>query len=241
MARINAKHSISKKREERILALGNELGDRTLKILFGGTNIDIKQIKPEIIEEIRRINGLIKEERFEKAKEKIKKAIKKHPNDPHLLNLQMLSEFSFKAIDSENTDYTKIREMGCRILESAVNNNLKLQIVFSLNNLGVIANFEGLSEYSKALYLAAHYIDKDSYLPLLNLVAWSSRKNLLDEAMEWVYKIIDKYPNWSENEEITTFFKKDIAIHNLRRHQPFIDKIIKKIKRKSKDEKIRLA
>ena len=218
--------------DERILALRKELGDRILKIMFGGTNIDIKQIKPEIIEKIRRINGFIKEEKFEKAKEEIKKAIKKHPNDPDILNLQMLLEFSFRTIDSENTDYTKIREIGCRILESAVNDNLKHQIVFSLNNLGVIANFEGLSEYSKALYLAAHYIDKDSYLPLLNLVAWSSRKNLLDEAMEWVYKIIDKYPDWLENKEIRIFFANDESLHKLRSYDIFKNEVLNKIKKK---------
>ena len=98
-----------------------------------------------------------------------------------------------------------------------------------INNLGFIAHNEGHDEYSKAMYLAAHFIDDKALFALCNLAGWNARRNRLDEALVWVRRIMEVFPDWLDNEEIVSFFEKDESLHNLRSSDKFKSEVLSQI------------
>ena len=85
------------------------------------------------------------------------------------------------------------------------------------------------------MYLAAHFIDNMAIPPIANIAGWYSRKGELEKSQKWIEKIIELYPDWHENEEITTFLLKDEMLRNLRSYEPFKEKVLKVLKGKKRE------
>ena len=173
------------------------------------------------------INALIREERLEEAASRLDDALKQYPNEPGLLNLRVVLD----VIDKPFGSYQQARESCIAALETAVNRDNTFYTSHILNNMALIAHKEGHDEFSKAMYLAAHFIDRSAFPPLINLAAWNSRKGNLPEAMEWVERILARFPDWQNNDEITTFFIKDESLFNLREYNEFRQRVLAKLDR----------
>jgi len=203
-----------------------ELGKRTIS-LPSRTERDehIDRDSPEIRKIGGAINALIREERLEDARSCLDEALALYPDEPGLLNLRVVLD----VIDKPFGSYQKARESCIAALETAVNRDNFFYTSHILNNMALIAHKEGHDEFSKAMYLAAHFIDRSAFPPLFNLAAWNSRRGNLPEAMQWIERIQATFPDWRENEEIITFFQKDESLANLRNYHPFKEKTLSKI------------
>jgi hypothetical protein len=100
--------------------------------------------------------------------------------------------------------------------------------------MGYVAHNEGHDEFSKMMYLAAHFIDRREIFPMRNLACWYSRRGDLEEALSWIDKILDAYPDWKTRPDIATFLKKDEGLNRLRSYQPFIDKVLSEVDKEPK-------
>ncbi len=203
---------------ERERALRIELSKRTISVPSRtARDEDIDRDSDEIREIGGAINGLIREERLEEARARLDEALSQYPDEPGLLNLRVVLD----VIDKPFGSYQQARESCIAALETAVNKDNIFYTSHILNNMALIAHKEGHDEFSKAMYLAAHFIDRTAFPPLINLAAWNSRKGNLPEAMEWVDRILETFSDWQNNDEITTFFIKDESLSNLRQYEPF--------------------
>lgn|GEM_PF-1624899 len=211
---------------ERERALRIELSKRTISIPSRTERDErIDRDSPEIREIGGAINTLIREERLEEARARLDEALVQYPDEPGLLNLRVVLDI----MDKPFGDYRQARKNCETALETAVNKDNVFYTCHILNNMALIAHKEGHEEFSKAMYLAAHFIDRTAFPPLINLAAWNSRKSQLEEAMEWIDRILETFPDWRENEEIVTFFRKDESLANLRSYGPFKMKVLSKI------------
>jgi len=208
---------------ERERALRIELSKRTISVPSRSERDEQIDRDSEHIREIGgAINTLIREERLEEAGRRLDEAISRHPDEPGLLNLRVVLD----VIDKSFGNYQKARESCIAALESATDRDNVYYTSHILNNMALIAQKEGHDEYSKAMYLAAHFIDREAFPPLINLAAWNSRKGNLQEAMAWIERIHATFPDWRDNEEITSFFIKDESLSNLRNYGPFKETVL---------------
>jgi tetratricopeptide (TPR) repeat protein len=180
------------------------------------------------------IANLIHEGSSEKARELIEMELNKNPDELRFMNLMMILEMFAGPIG----DYSKARSFGTRVMDAAVGKNRPHYVQAALTNLGIIAQREGLDDYSKVLYLAAHFIDKDDINSLQNLASWEARRNNLDRAQKYIDSIIDVVnktcTNWvEERQDIVDWLLKDSSLSALRSdYQPFQQKVINKIRTK---------
>ncbi len=215
--------------DERELALRKELSKRTLSMPPRDARDEGMDTDPEHIKKIGSdISHLIREERLEEARERLESEIKKYPDEPGLLNLQFALNMMLKPFGS----YDKAKESTAKALELAVNRNSSYFARVAINNMALVAQKEGHDEFSKAMYLAAHFIDNKAITPMANIAGWYSRKGELEKSQKWIEKIIEIYPDWHENEEIKTFLLKDEMLRNLRSYRPFKERVLKVINRK---------
>lgn len=212
---------------ERERALRKELAQRTINL--SSSNISERQNaddSPELIEIGRQITRLIDEEMLEDARELLAESLKQFPNALMLLNFQMILD----SLQKQFGDYKKAKETGLKLIEKAMLEGNSYYTMVGMNNLGLIAHKEGHEEFSLAMYLAAHNIDKEALFALCNLAGWYSRKNDPEKAMYWVNRIVASNENWNKNQEIVNFFKKDESLFNLRQHDDFQKEILSKLK-----------
>jgi len=217
---------------EKELALRKELSKRTLSMPSRSPRDEQTDTDSEDIKKVgSEISLLIQEERLEEAKERLGKEIKKYPDEPGLLNLQFALDMMLKPLGS----YDKAKESTGKAMELAIERNSLYFVRVAINNMALVAHKEGHEEYSRAMYLAAHFIDDMAIPPIANIAGWYSRKGDLEKSQKWIEKIIELYPDWHENEEITTFLLKDEMLRNLRSYEPFKDKVLKTIKEKKRE------
>ncbi|UCC81157.1 MAG: hypothetical protein JSW64_07315 [Candidatus Zixiibacteriota bacterium] len=215
--------------DERELALRKELSKRTLSMPSRDARDEGLDTDPEHIKKIgSEISHLIHEEKLEEARERLEREIESYPEEPGLLNLQFALNMMLRPFGS----YDKAIESTGRALELAVRRNSSYFVRVAINNMALVAQKEGHEEFSKAMYLAAHFIDNMAIPPMANIAGWYSRKGELEKSQKWIEKIIELYPNWHENEEIKTFLLKDEMLRNLRSYAPFKEKVLKKIRKK---------
>lgn len=211
---------------ERERALRIELSKRTISI---PSRTERDEALDKDSAEIRhiggQINSLIREEKLVEARDRLNKALEDYPDEPGLLNLRVVLD----VIDKPFGNYEQARKNCIVALETSVNRDNVYYTSHILNNMALIAHKEGHEECSKAMYLAAHFIDRSAFPPLINLAAWNARKNRLAAAMDWVDRITRAFPDWAVNEEIITFFKKDESLANLRSYTPFKERILSKL------------
>lgn len=211
---------------ERERALRRELSKRTISIP-SRTERDERIDRDSL--EIRKIgsaiNDLIREEKLEEAGVELEKALARYPGEPGLMNLRVVLDI----IDKPFGNYSRARQNCESALECAVEKDNDFYASHILNNMALIALKEGHEEFSKAMYLAAHFIDRKAFPPLINLAAWNSRKGKLEEAMKWIDRILETFPDWLQNEEIVTFFIKDESLANLRKYDPFRERVLAKM------------
>jgi len=211
---------------ERERALRIELSKRTISI---PSRTERDEDIARDSEQIRRIGGeindLIREERLEEAQSRLSEALGQFPDEPGLMNLQVVLDI----INKPYGNYARARGSCSVALETAVEKENIFYTSHILNNMALIAHKEGHEEYSKAMYLASHFIDQTAFPPMFNLAAWNSRKGNLPEAMHWIDKVISTFPDWQDNEEIVTFFRKDESLANLRAYKPFLEQVLSKL------------
>jgi len=213
-------------------ALRKELSKRTLSMPSRSPRDEQIDTDPEDIKRVgSEISRLIHEERLEEAKERLEKEIEKHPDEPGLLNLQFALNMMLKPFGN----YDKAKESTGKAMELAIERDSSYFVRVAINNMALVAQKEGHEEFSKAMYLAAHFIDNMAIPPIANIAGWYSRKGELEKSQKWIEKIIELYPDWHENEEITTFLLKDEMLRNLRSHEPFKEKVLKAINGKKQE------
>ncbi len=218
--------------DEKERALRKELSKRTLSMPPLSTRDEQKDADPEDISRIGRdISRLIHEERLEDAKERLEMEIKKYPDEPGLLNLQFALNMMLKPSGS----YDKAKDSTGKAMELAIERKSSYFVRVAINNMALVAQKEGHEEFSKTMYLAAHFIDNMAIPPIANIAGWYSRKGELEKSQKWIEKIIELYPDWHENEEITTFLLKDEMLRNLRSYEPFKEKVLKVLKGKKRE------
>jgi tetratricopeptide (TPR) repeat protein len=211
---------------ERERALRIELGKRTISIPSRTEREEkIDRDSPQVREIGARINDLIRQERLEEARDRLREALAENPDQPGLLNLQVVLDIMVRPFGN----YEQARKNCALALETAVEQNNLYYTCHILNNMALIAHKEGHNEYSKAMYLAAHHIDPQAFPPMLNLAAWNARRGNLVQAQKWIERILDAFPDWTGNSEIVTFFLKDESLTNLRRYRPFMENVLSKI------------
>jgi tetratricopeptide (TPR) repeat protein len=214
--------------DERELALRKELSKRTLSMPSRDARDEQLDTDPEDIKKIgSEISHLIHEERLEEAKEQLEEALENHPEEPGLLNLQFALNMMLKPFGS----YDEAKKSTGKAMELAVKRGSAYFTRVALNNMALAAQKEGHEEFSKAMYLAAHFIDNMAIPPMANMAGWYSRRGELEESMSWIEKLIELYPDWHKNDEITTFLLKDEMLKNLRSYGPFNKKVLNEIKR----------
>ena len=212
--------------DEKVRALRKELADRTINLTSRAEhNQNIAGDSPYVQKVGKKISQLIYEERLEEARERLEKVLSEHPEEPGFLNLQM----ALNMLDKPFGNYDQAKINGSILMKVSVEKDNSYYTMMTLNNMGLIAHNEGHDEYSKLMYLAAHFIDKTDLVPLANLAGWCSRRNQLEEAQNWIDRIIKAYPNWLEKENVKIFFKKDESLHNLRSYKPYKDKVLSKM------------
>jgi tetratricopeptide (TPR) repeat protein len=218
--------------DEKERRLRKELSKRTLSMPSRSPRDDQRDTDSEDIRKIgSEVSRLIQEERQEEAKERLEKEIKRYPNEPGLLNLQFALDMMLKPLGS----YDKAKESTAKAMELAIERDSPYFVRVAINNMALVAQKEGHEEFSKAMYLAAHFIDNMAIPPIANIAGWYSRKGELEKSQRWIEKIIELYPGWQENEEITTFLLKDEMLRNLRSYEPFKEKVLKVIKGKKRE------
>ncbi|UCE65223.1 MAG: hypothetical protein JSU85_10120 [Candidatus Zixiibacteriota bacterium] len=220
--------------DEKERALRKELSERTLSMPSLSPRDEKINADPEDISRVgSEISRLIHEERLEEARERLEKEIEQHPDEPGLLNLQFALNMMLKPFG----DYNKAKESTGKAMELAIERKSSYFVRVAINNMALVAQKEGHEEFSKTMYLAAHFIDNTAIPPIANIAGWYSRKGELEKSQKWIEKIIELYPDWCENEEITTFLLKDEMLRNLRSYQPFKKKVLKVIKKKNRRPK----
>jgi tetratricopeptide (TPR) repeat protein len=215
--------------DERELALRRELSKRTISMPSRTPRDEQMDTDPEHIKKLgSEISHLIQDERLEEAKEKLEKAIRDYPDEPGLLNLQFALNMMLKPFGS----YDEAKKSTGKAIELAVERDSPYFVRVAINNMALVAQKEGHEEFSKAMYLAAHYIDNKAIPPIANIAGWYSRKGEMENSQRWIEKLLELYPDWYENGQITTFLEKDEMLKNLRDYEPFKKKVLSKIKRK---------
>lgn len=253
MTAITKQNTMKRKPSEKELRLRKELAERTVKLnphwdeLHVGKedvmnsvkfehhedspdeNLDaIAETEPEELGPIvKDISSLVRDEKLEEAMEELEKRMIEYPDEPRLYSLKMVIEM----LDRPFNDYERIKRVAGDAMEVALKKNAPSHVSAVLNNMGILALSEGFKEYSKIFYLAAYFVNKNALSPLENIIGWCSRYNELEEAMTWVEKLIKKFPNWTDNEDIISFFTKDESLHNLRKYSQFQNIILSQIEK----------
>ena len=183
---------------------------------------------PELIEIGREISKLISEEHLEQARDRLKKELAERPEELMLINFQMILEVLY----GQPGNRKRQMEIGARLMELAVEKNNTYYVMTAIGNMGLVAHNEGYDEFSKVMYLAAHFLDKKAQFVLCNLAGWYARRGKLEQAQQWIDKIIDVDPEWQQDDETVAFFLKDESLYNLRGYEPFKQKVLSKIVKK---------
>jgi len=213
---------------EKERALRRELSKRTISMPSLDNRDDKSRNDPEHIRKIGiEISALIQDEKLEKAQERLAIETEKYPDEPGLLNLQFALDMMLKPFGN----YEKAKESTGKAMELAIEKNSPYFARVAINNMALDAQKEGHAEFSKAMYLAAHFIDKAAIPPIANIAGWYSRQGELENAQKWIDKLLSLNPKWPENDEITTFLTKDEMLGNLRTFEPFINKVLSQIKK----------
>ncbi|OQX92822.1 MAG: hypothetical protein B6D58_00900 [candidate division Zixibacteria bacterium 4484_95] len=212
--------------DERVRALRVELAQRTIDIQLSDQKERKEAKDSPYAEKVgKEISKLINEERLEEARKRLEEELDKHPKELMFLNLQMALDMLDKPFGS----YEKAKKFGSILMEIAVEKNNAYYTMVAIGNMGLIAHNEGHDEFSKAMYLVAHFIDKKEIFPMCNLAGWYARRGELEEAQKWIDKILNNYPDWLERDDIVTFLKKDESLSNLREYAPYKEKVLSKI------------
>ena len=216
------------KNEEKLRALRKELSQRTINMLSREEEAQKASRDPEYVRRIgKEISQLIREEFLEEARERLERELQTNPDELGFLNLLMI----INVMDRKFGDFSEAKKLGSRIMELAVEKDNVYYTMAALNNMSIVAHNEGHDEISKVMYLAAHFIDCRDVGPMRNLAGWHARRNRLEEAQNWIEKLIETYPDWHAREEITTFLIKDESLHNLRSYEPFRRKVLEKLEK----------
>jgi len=172
------------------------------------------------------ISLLMRQEKLGEARRRLANELQKTPEELRFLNLQTLLEL----YDRPAGDFTEAKKYARLTMETAVAKHNPHYMQTALAHMGIIAQLEGQSHYSLMMYLAAYSIDRKYVVPIQNLAGWFATNGRLAEAQSWIDRLIEICPDWASREDMVLFFEKDESIHNLRNYQPFIDKIMTKIK-----------
>lgn len=218
--------SLSTNPDDRERALRIELGERTVDAdarpedtyQNAGDSPYVRKVGDEI-------SKLMREGYLEEARTRLVEELAKAPDELRFLNLQTLLEI----YDRTFNDFEAARKYACLTLEKAIEKDNGHYIRTSLIHTGIIAQYEGHSQYSLAMYLAAHFINKKAIVPMQNLAGWYARREKLENAQDWINQIINAFPDWLDNAEIKNFFIKDESLRNLRTYKPFVDNVLLKI------------
>ncbi len=215
--------------DEKERALRIELAQRTVNIYRSSEN-ERRQAEDSLIAKKagKEISQLIEDERLEKARARLKEELAKHPDELMFLNLQLMLD----VLDKPFGSYEQAKRAGSRLIEVAVEKNNTYYTMVAIGNMGLIAHYEGHDEFSRAMYLAAHSMDKKEIFPMLNLTGWYARRGRLEEAQMWIDRIIDTCPDWLERDDIVAFMLKDESLYNLRTYAPYKEKVLFKISEK---------
>jgi len=207
-------------------ALRKEFAERTVKANLTPEKMRSQAGDSDFVRDIgKKISYLLEEEQLSEARQLLEKSIKENPAELGFLNLQTI----INILDHAPGNFGPAKKSGLKTAEMAAAGNNAYYMMAVLCNMGLVALYEGHDEYSKLMYLAAHFIDSNALTPMQNLLSWCSRKNLLDEAMGWVDKIVEAYPDWAANPAIAGYFKKDESLSNLRKYEQFQTKVMSKI------------
>jgi tetratricopeptide (TPR) repeat protein len=217
------------KLDEKMRALRKELSRRTVNLhLSDAQERAMADDAADIIDIGKKISKSIDDERLEEAREQLRIALAEYPEELMFLNLQMILD----GLDKPFGNYNSAKKAGSNLIEVAVEKYNTYYTMAAIVNLGLIAHNEGHDDFSKAMYLAAHFIDRKAITPMRNLAGWYSRRGFVDKAQMWVRRIIEAYPDWLDREELITVFLKDESLANLRKHELFKQEILTKIERK---------
>ena len=207
-------------------ALRKEFAERTVKANLKPDSQRRQLGDSEHVRDIgKKISQLLDDEQVEEARAMLTEAIKENPSELGFLNLQTIIDI----IDHPVGEYQSAKEWGLKTAEKAVEKQNTYYLMAVLCNMGLVALYEGNDIFSKVLYLAAHHIDNKALTPLQNLLSWCSRRNRLDEAMNWAEKIQAAFPDWRNDAALVRYFKKDESLSNLRKYEPFKTKVMSKI------------
>ncbi len=217
------------KLDEKMRALRKELSRRTVNLhLSDAQERAMADDAADIIDIGKKISKSIDDERLEEAREQLRIALAEYPEELMFLNLQMILD----GLDKPFGNYNSAKKAGSNLIEVAVEKYNTYYTMAAIVNLGLIAHNEGHDDFSKAMYLAAHFIDRKAITPMRNLAGWYSRRGFVDKAQMWVQRIIEAYPDWLDREELITIFLKDESLANLRKHELFKQEVLNKIERK---------
>lgn len=212
--------------DEKERLLRKELAQRTINIhLSDQKDRRRAEDSPYVYEVGKEVSNLIHEERLEEARKRLKEELAKHPEEMMFLNLQMILD----GLDKSFGNYEQTKKYGSELMEIAVERDSAYYIMAAINNMGLVAHNEGHNEFSKVMYLTAHFIDKKDIGPMRNLACWYARRGKLEKAQKWIDRILDSYPDWLERDDIVSFLKKDEALANLRTYMPYKEKVLSKI------------
>jgi len=216
----------SNKISDKEKALRKEFAERTVKANLKPDSQRRQLGDSEYVRDIgKKISQLLDDEQVEEARVMLAEAIKDNPSELGFLNLQTIIDI----IDHPVGDYKSAKQWGLKTAEKAVETQNTYYLMAVLCNMGLVALYEGNDIFGKVMYLAAHHIDSKALTPLQNLLSWCSRKGRLDEAMNWVEKILEAFPDWRNDAALVRYFKKDESLSNLRKHEPFKTKVMSNI------------
>jgi tetratricopeptide (TPR) repeat protein len=215
--------------DDKMRALRKELSRRTVNLhLSEPQERSLADDSIDIIDIGKKISKSIDDEQLEDAREQLKIALAEHPDELMFLNLQMILD----GLDKPFGNYNSAKKAGSNLIEVAVEKYNTYYTMAAIVNLGLIAHNEGHDDFSKAMYLAAHFIDRKAITPMRNLAGWYSRRGFVEKAQTWIRRIIETYPDWLDREELVTVFLKDESLGNLRKHEPFRIEVLAKIEGK---------
>lgn len=216
----------SNKINNRQKALRKELAERTVKANLTPDEKRRQAGDSEHVKEIgRKISRLLDDEHVEEARELLEKSIRENPSELGFLNLKTIVEI----LDHPLGNFDQAKKSGLKTAELAVGKQNAYYLMAVLCNMGLVALYEGHDEFSKIMYLTAHFIDSKALTPMQNLLSWCSRKGRLEEAMDWAEQIFRVYPEWPSDPGLSGYFKKDESLNNLRKYEPFRDKVMSKL------------
>jgi len=217
------------KLDEKMRAMRKELSRRTVNLhLSDVRERSMADDNADIIDIGKKISKSIDDEKLEVAREQLKLAIAQYPDELMFLNLQMILD----GLDKPFGNYNSAKKAGSNLIEVAVEKYNTYYTMAAIVNLGLIAHNEGHDDFSKAMYLAAHFIDRNAITPMRNLAGWYSRRGFVEKAMMWIRRIIEAYPDWLDRDDLVTVFLKDESLGNLRKHEPFKKEILSQIEGK---------